>query len=333
MRAAYYERKGPAREVLKVGKLPDPRPGPGEVLIKIALSAINPSDTKNRGGWGRYAEMPFPRIIPHNDGAGVIVDVGPGVPQARIGQRVWTYEAQRDGRPFGTAAEFVALPSSNAVPLPDTASLELGASLGVPAMTAHRCLFIDGGIQGQTVLVQGGAGAVGFLAVQLARWGGARVISTVGRPEHEMLAREAGAHLVLNRKTDDVARRIHTFTGGKGVERIVEVAFEANLELDREVLRPNGVIATYASGAADSTPHIPFHALMMQGTTIHFVLVYVMPAEAHAAAIREVTGAMEAGVLRPNIGPRFPLEHIADAHEAQDAGGSPGKILLDIADA
>ena len=177
LKVAFYEEKGRARDVLKIGDMPDPTPGPGDVLVKVALSAVNPSDTKNCGDWGPYGQMPFPRIIPHNDGAGIVADVGVGVANARIGERVWIYEAQRNGRAYGTAAEYVAVPAINAVKVPDTASFELGASLGVPAMTAHRCLFIDGGIQGQTTLVQGGAGAVGRMAVQLARWAGAQVIA------------------------------------------------------------------------------------------------------------------------------------------------------------
>lgn len=330
MKAAFYEQKGRARDVFRIGDIPIPAPGPGEVLVRVALSAVNPSDTKNRGGWGPYSQMPFPRIIPHNDGAGIVADVGAGVAKTRIGEQVWIYEAQRNGRAFGTAAEYVALPSINAIKLPDTASFALGASLGVPAMTAHRCLFIDGGIQGQTVLVQGGAGAVGHMAVQLARWAGARVIATISQPERERDVRDAGAHVVLYRKTENISERVHALTAGEGVDRIVEVAFEDNQELDRQLLRANGVISTFASGAADSAPAIPFHALMLRGITIHFVLVYVMPVEAHAAAIRDITAAIEVDALRAGIGPRFPLERIAEAHEAQDAGGSPGKILIEV---
>src|SRR6266853_1471524 len=205
MRAVYYERKGPASRVLVLGELPDPQPGPGEVRVKLHFSGINPTDTKLRGGWDGSMEMPFPRVIP----------------------------------------------------------------------------LQDGGIQGQAVLVAGGAGAVGHAAIQLAKWGGARVATTVSRPEQEKVAREAGADLVVNRKTEDAAARIGAFTRGLGVDRVVEVAFEANLELNRAVLKPNGVISTYSSGPPESAPRIPFTAIMRQGISVHFILVYVMPREAH----------------------------------------------------
>ena len=328
MRAAYYERKGPATKVLVLGELPDPQPAPGEVRVKLHFSGINPTDTKLRGGWDGSMEMPFPRVIPHQDGAGVIDAVGPGVPRSRIGERVWIYEAQR-GRAFGTAAEYVAIPSENAVSLPEGASFEIGACLGIAGMTAHRCLFRDGGIQGQTVLVAGG-GAVGHAAIQLAKWGGARVATTVSRPEQEKVARGAGADLVVNRKTDDAAERIRAFTRGPGVDRVVEVAFEANLELNRAVLKANGVIATYSSGASDSAPRIPFTAIMRQGISVHFVLVYVMPREAHWAAARDLNAALEAGRYRPHVAGIFKLDETAKAHEAQESGGTVGKLLVGI---
>jgi len=276
MRAAYYEKKGPASKVLTVGDQPDPQPAAGEVRVKIAVSGINPTDTKLRGGWDGAMEMPFPRIIPHQDGAGVIDRVGAGVPQSRVGERVWIYEAQR-GRAFGTCAGFVSVPADNAVALPEGASFETGACLGIAGMTAHRCLFQDGGIQGQTVLVAGGAGAVGQAAIQLAKWGGARVVSTVSRAEQEKVAREAGADLVVNRKRGDPAGSIKAFSRGAGIDRVVEVAFEANLEINRAVLKPNGVISTYSSGPPDSAPRIPFTAVMRHGITVHFILVYVHP--------------------------------------------------------
>jgi NADPH:quinone reductase len=329
MRAVYYERKGPAAKVLALGKLPDPEPGPGEVRIRIHFSGINPTDTKLRGGWDGSMEMPFPRVIPHQDGAGVIDAVGPGVPRSRIGERVWVYEAQR-GRAFGTAAEYVAIPSENAVTLPEGATFETGACLGIAGMTAHRCLFQDGGIQGQTVLVAGGGGAVGHAAIQLAKWGGARVAATVSRPEQDKVVREAGADLVINRKTEDAAARIKAFTRGLGLDRVVEVAFEANLELNRAVLKANGVISTYSSGAPDSAPRIPFTAIMRQGITMHFILVYVMPREAHQLAARDLNAALEAGRYRPHVARVFALEETAAAHDAQESGGTVGKILIGL---
>jgi len=329
VRAAYYERKGPASKVLVLGELPDPRPGPGEVRVKLQFSGINPTDTKLRGGWDGNVEMPFARVIPHQDGAGVVDAVGPGVPQSRLGERVWVYEAQR-GRAFGTAAEYVAIPSENAVALPEGASFETGACLGIAGMTAHRCLFQDGGIQGQTVLVAGGAGAVGHAAIQLAKWGGARVASTVSRPEQEKVAREAGADLVVNRRTEDAAAKIKAFTRGLGLDRVVEVAFEANLELDRAVLKANGVISTYSSGPPESAPRIPFTAVMRQGISVHFILVYVMPREAHQLAARDLNAAIEAGRYRPRVARIFKLDETAKAHEAQESGGTVGKLLIGV---
>lgn len=332
MRAAFYERKGPAQDVIIVGDMPDPLPGPGEVLVRVSASGVNPSDTKNRGGWGGYKDMPYPRIVPHNDGAGVIEAVGPGVSQNRLNERVWLYEAQRDGRAFGTAAELVSVPDRKAVRLPAEASFELGACLGVPAMTAHRCLFANGGLQGRTVLVQGGGGAVGHAAIQLARWAGAYVITTVSRPEQAQAAREAGTHVVIDRKQEDVVARIKAATSGRGVDQVVEVAFEANLETNLKVLKVGGVIATYASGLPDAAPQIPFYRLIFQGVTVNFVLVYIMSEEAHMAAIRDINAAIEAGAFRPFIGRRFALSELAAAHDAQDASEVVGNIVIDLAD-
>jgi len=329
MRGAYYEKKGPAAKVLVVGELPEPQPAPGEVRVRVQVSGINPTDTKLRGGWDGAMEMPFPRVVPHQDGAGVIDRVGAGVSAARLGERVWIYEAQR-GRAFGTCAEYVSIPAEHAVPLPEAASFESGACLGIAGMTAHRCLFQDGGIQGQTVLVAGGAGAVGQGAIQLAKWSGARVVATVSRVEQEKVAREAGADLVVNRKSEDPSARIRAFTRGAGVDRVVEVAFEANLELNRAVLKPNGVISTYSSGPPDSAPRIPFTAVMRQCITLHFILVYVMPREAHQSAARDLNAALEAGRYRPHVAQVFELAETAAAHEAQESGATVGKLLVSL---
>ena len=326
MRAAYYEKKGPAAKVLTIGDQPEPQPSAGEVRVKVQVSGINPTDTKLRGGWDGATEMPFPRIIPHQDGAGVIDRVGAGVPPSRVGERVWIYEAQR-GRAFGTCAEYVAVPADNAVALPGSASFETGACLGIAGMTAHRCLFQDGGIQGQTVLVAGGAGAVGQAAIQLAKWAGARVVATVSRAEQDKVAREAGADLVVNRKSGDTAERIKTFANG-GIDRVVEVAFGANLELNRAVLKANGAISTYSSGPPDSAPRIPFTAVMRQGITVHFILVYVMPREAHQTAARDLNAALEAGRYRPHVARVFALGETPAAHEAQESGATVGKLLV-----
>jgi NADPH2:quinone reductase len=326
MRAAWYERKGAARDVLQVGEAPRPEPGPGELLVRVRASGVNPSDTKGRGGARGRTEMPFPRIIPHQDGAGEVIAAGSPDLAARIGQRVWIYEAQL-GRPFGTAAEFVVVPSRHAVPLPDGVGFEEGAALGVPAMTAHRAVFADGPVDGRTVLVSGGAGAVGRYAVQFARLGGARVIATVGNPDDARSAEAAGADLVIDRKREDVAQRVRDFTGqARGVDRFVEVAFGANLPLIRALLAPRGVVATYASDAVPE-PALPFWEFVGLDATLRFVLVYVMDEAAHAAAAEAITDALRAGRLSHALGPRFPLQRIAEAHEAVERGAG-GKVVV-----
>lgn len=322
MKAAWYERKGPARDVLSVGEAKPPTPAPGEVLVRVHASGVNPSDTKGRGGARGNSAMPFARIIPHQDGAGVIHAVGPGVPPARAGARVWLYEAQL-GRPFGTGAEFVALPAHRAVPLPDAVSFAEGACLGVPAMTAHRCVFADGPVAGKTVLVTGGAGAVGFYAIQFAAHGGARVIATVSSEAQARIARAAGAELVIDRHRADVAA-----LAGK-VDRIVEVAFGANLDTSLKLLKPNGVIATYSSDA-EPTPALPFWPLATLDATIRFVLVYAMTRAAHEAAIAAINAGLAEGWLRHNIAATLPLDRIAEAHELVESGRSGGKVVLEL---
>src|SRR5262245_31856337 len=227
MRAAWYERQGPASEVIQIGRMPRPAPGPGEVRVRVHASGLNPTDVKRRTGFGGMT-MEYPRIVPHQDGAGVIEAVGVGVAPARVGERVWLYETQH-GRAIGTAAEFAVVPQHQAQPLPASASFAAGAALGVPYMTAHRCLFADGPITGATVFVPGGAGAVGNAAIQLAKWGGAAmVIATVSRAEQETVARAAGADHVIDRKREDVAARVMALTANRGVDRIVEISPEQN---------------------------------------------------------------------------------------------------------
>lgn len=327
MRAAYYETKGAAREVLHVGDVERPEPAPGEVRVRVHASGVNPTDTKSRGGFRGNTSMPFPRIIPHQDGAGVIDAVGDGVPPSRIGERVWIYEAQWQ-RPFGTAAEFVSLPSTQAVHLPDHVEFAEGACLGIPAMTAHRCVFADGDVRGKTVLVSGGAGAVGFYAIQLAKWGGATVLTTISGDDQRALVLGAGADHAINRKSEDVAARVRELTSG-GVDRIIEVAFGANLATNGAILNRNAVLATYASDAVQE-PVFPFYAFMGKNATIHFVLVYLMSVEAHAAAARDITSALEQRALRHSIARRFPLDDVAAAHEAVETGHQNGKVIVEL---
>jgi NADPH2:quinone reductase len=328
MLAAFYEAKGKPREVLRVGELPDPEPGPGEVRVRVSASGVNPTDTKARGGFRGNVRMAFPRVVPHQDGAGVIDRVGADVSPSRLGQRVWIYEAQWQ-RPSGTAAQLVAVPEEHAVALPDGASFAEGACLGIPAMTAHACLFADGSVEGKTVLVPGGAGAVGFYAVQLARLAGARVIATVGSPEQAELVLSAGISEVIDRKKEEVRESVLRLTEGRGADRIIEVAFGANLADDVEMLATGGVIATYASDA-EPEPRLPFYPLMFKNATVRFVLVYLASRAAHRAAARDLTAHLAAGRLKHSIARRFPLAEVAAAHEAMEAGHLNGKVIVEV---
>jgi NADPH2:quinone reductase len=322
MRAAVYRRRGPARQVLEVVDLPVPDPGPGEVRVRVHVSGVNPTDWKARSG-ADPLDVEFQ--VPNQDGAGVIDAVGDGVDPARVGERVWLYFAAWR-RQFGTAAEFVCLPEAQAVRMPDDSPFELGASLGIPALTAHRCLFVDRDVAGRTVLVAGGAGAVGHAAIELARRAGATVVATVSGEEKAELARQAGAHHVVNYREPDAAARIRA-AGPGGVHRIVEVAPAANLRLDLEVAAPNASIAIYANDGGD--PTVPTGALMRANIALRFVLVYTMGEEAVRQAVEHVSDALadQALTMLPVL--RFPLERIADAHDAVEQG-AVGKVLVDL---
>lgn len=329
MQATWYEKQGAAESVIQYGELPIPSLEASEVLVKIHASGVNPSDTKSRSGWGGLS-MAFLRVIPHNDGAGVIERVGEGVDAARIGERVWLYETQQ-GRPFGTAAEYAAVPADQAILLPENTSFAEGACLGVPAMTAHRAVFVDGAVDGQTILVTGGAGAVGNYAIQLAKWGGAKVLTTVSRPEQAEVAKAVGADEIINYKTENVVQRIQGITGvERGVNRVVDVNFTANLPDTSAVLSPNGVIVSYSSPNPDDSPEIPFLAMQLINTTIRMILVYTIPKTAKQKATEDITQALKAGALRHNIARRFALSEVAKAHEAQDSGDMIGKAIVEI---
>ncbi|MFL6546583.1 MAG: NADPH:quinone reductase [Candidatus Udaeobacter sp.] len=329
MYASWYERTGPADQVLQFGEIEIPSPGPDDVLVRVHTSGVNPSDTKGRNGNSRRPGT-FSRIIPHSDGAGVIEAVGDAVSPSRVGERVWLWNAQF-GRSFGTAAEYVVLPSIQAVHLPDSVDFAAGACLGIPALTAHACLFGDGPIQGQTVLISGGAGAVGHAAIQLAKWGGATVITTISSPEKEAVARSAGADYVLNYKNEDIATRIDEITQHKGVDRIVDVAFGQNVLLDTSVIKRNGVIAIYGSDA-EAYPRLPLFELLIKDITIHLVLVYILPDAARERGLADVNAALEAEALRPIIGARFPLRETVQAHQALESGNVIGNVVIDVAE-
>ncbi len=327
MRAAWYERPGPTHEVLTVGEMPTPEPAHGEVLVRVAASGINPSDFKQRAGW-RKEGLPFPRIVPHSDGAGIIEAVGEGVDSSREGQRVWLYNTQR-GRPWGTAAEFVTVPESQAVPLPDGIDFDVAACLGVPACTAHFATLSDGALAGRAILVAGAAGAVGHSAVQFAKWSGAEVIATVSGDAKAEHARAAGADHIVNYRTEPVAERVLDLTDGAGVDRIAEVDFGANLAIDIEVIKANGIIASYSSTRVPE-PTLPYYPLAYKGVTVRFVQAYLLPAEARAQALRDITDTLGSGHLRPAIAARFPLERIAEAHALAEGGAVIGNVVLDL---
>jgi NADPH2:quinone reductase len=324
---------------LKLVERPDPTPGPGEVLVRVAVSGVNPTDWKSRRGDGPGRPLPFPEVVPNQDGAGTILAVGADVDPGRVGERVWLWEAARN-RANGTAQELVALPASHAVPLPEGASFDLGASIGIPALTAHRCLTVGAegpptlgprALDGRTVLVAGGAGAVGHAAIELAVWSGATVITTVSTPEKEALANAAGAHHVVNYRTPGTEDAIRA-AAAEGVDNIVEVAPSTNAALDMAVIGPNGTIAIYASEPGDLT--IPIRAAMTNNTRYQFLLVYTMPAAAKEQAINDVQDAVTAGALRVGAEAglplhRFPLDQTADAHAAVE-NNAVGKVLIDL---
>ena len=281
---------------------------------------MNPTDVKARAGTTARPIDGFQ--IPHQDGAGVIEAVGAEVDPARVGERVWLWLAAHRRR-WGTAAEYTVVPSRQAVPLPGETSFELGASLGVPAMTAHRCLFADGPVAGKTVLVAGGAGAVGHFSIELAKWAGARVVTTVSGPEKASLAEQAGADLVVNYRDKNAIGRLKAFA--QVADRVIEVALGANLALDLAVAGPSTVVIGYAADGAD--PVLPVRACMTANVTLRFVLLYGVPDPALDAAVVDVTAALAAGALTELPIRRFPLSEIAAAHEAAERG-AVGKVIV-----
>ncbi|MFH8774409.1 MULTISPECIES: NADPH:quinone reductase [unclassified Streptomyces] len=326
MLASWYDRQGPAGEVLHVGELPDPEPGPGEVRVRVTVSGVNPGDTKKRRGW-LGSTMPYPRVIPHSDAAGIVDAVGEGVDARRIGQRVWVYGAQ-SYRPFGTAAQYTAVPDQQAVPLPDHLSDELGASLGIPGITAHRAVFADGPVDGRLVLVHGVLGGVGSLAAQLARWGGATVIGTVRRGGDLGRVDPAVVSHAVALDTGDPATAIRSYAPD-GVQRIIEVSLSANADLDNAVAALDAVIAVYGTGA-DRT-EIPFSPLLFNNVTLRLLGSDDFPAAAKRQASRDLTAAAAVGALTVEVADRYPLKDIGEAHERVDAGAC-GRVLVGIPD-
>ena len=328
MRAVWYTKYGAAKDVFEIGTLPDPEPSAGEVLVRIVCSGVNPSDWKSRTG-SRGPEMPFPFIVPHSDGSGVIEQVGIGVDASRIGQRVWLYEGQWQ-RQFGTAAELIAIPAKQAVPLASDASFQEGSCIGIPAMTAHRCLFASGPVKDMTVLVTGGAGAVGHYGIQLAKWGGARrVISTVSSDLKASLAIQSGADDVINYRKDNVAEAVLEITSGKGVDRVVEVDFGGNLSSTQNMIALNGAVGSYAS-TGNREPSVDYQAFSRKNVTVHFVLVYSEPEYAKIKAIEDITKAMDEDALVHRIAKTFNLDEIISSHQLQESNDAIGNIIINI---
>lgn len=326
MKAAWYERQGPASEVLVVGETAAPEPGPGEVRIRVSASGVNPGDVKKRQDTFNVG-MAYPRVIPHSDGAGLIEAVGGDVSSSRVGERVWCFGAQ-SYRPFGTAAEFVVVPTDQAVPLADEVSFEQGACLGIPGITAHRAVHVPGSPRDRVVLVQGGAGAVGQCAVGLARHAEALVIATVRSERDVQVAQRAGAHQVLvttGLTDDEVVEGIRGYAPD-GVDHIVEVAFHANIEVDEQMLGLGGSISTYATG--DPSPAIPFWPLVFKNVSLFFLGSDDFPPAAKMAAALDLNDALEGTWPGFEIEAELPLESIAEAHELIEERKVSGRVVV-----
>lgn len=327
MHAIAYENFGPAAEVLRLIEIDCPAPQPGEVQVRLSHSGVNPSDVKARAGTRPgVTKPPFPQVIPHSDGAGEIIAVGAGVDRARIGQQVWLWNAQWQ-RAYGTAAQEITLPAHQAVPLPRDVSPETGAQLGIPGLTACHAVFGGGGVAGETVLIQGGAGTVGYLAVQLAKWGGAKVIATCS-PRDADLVGKAGADAVFDYRDPDLAAKVLEANGGTPIETIVETEFGINIDTDTQVIAPNGRIAAYGS-AAQMSPTLPFYPLLFKAVTIDIVLIYLLPAGPREQAITRLHHALDDGALHCPVDSILPLSEAARAHELVEAGRRSGAVLLD----
>ena len=326
MKAVWYESIGEAEQVLNYGDLEDPQINDGEVLVKLKTSGVNPSDVKIRAG--ARGELQFPRIIPHSDGGGIIVKVGEEVSEDRIGERVWIWNGAF-GRAFGTCSELIVLPSSQAVTMSDDVSFETAACLGIPASTAYYGIFADGPVKDQTILITGGAGAVGYLGIQLAKWSGAHVISTVSGDDKATVAESAGADLVVNYKTDDVIKAVNDFTKGHGVDRILEVEFGGNLSVSEHVIKNNGVIAAYGS-VTEANPSVPFYNLMFKSVKLNTYLIYIVADSDRANINQGINAALSDNALTPIIAKSFQLSETVNAHQSVEEGSIIGNVVINI---
>ena len=335
MKAAWYTRTGSAAETLETGTLPKPSPQPGEVLVRIHASGVNPSDAKKRSG--ARGAMQFEQIVPHSDGAGIIEAIGKGVAPGRLSERVWLWNAQWN-RPLGTAAEYIAIPESQAVPLPDNLAFEDGACLGIPAMTAYIALDINHDpaldllehLRGQTVLVTGANGAVAHYAIGFAKSAGAKVITTATNPDVADAAKQMGADLLLEHADvdpDRFTKRVAEFTGGKGVGRIVTSELGSILAITPDILAPASTIAAYGSEKTPA-PTLPFYPLMFKNASLESIFVYEIADEIRARAIRGIAHHLVKGGIPALIDGIFPLDEIAAAHERVESGSKRGMVLV-----
>ncbi len=325
MQAAFYEKNGLASAVLTVGEIATPEPGPGEVRVRLKTSGVNPSDVKSRLGLTR--KIAFPRVIPHSDGAGVIEAAGEGVPKSRIGERVWIWNGQWK-RPFGTAAEFIVLPSVQAAHLPDKVSFEAGACLGIPAMTAFHAVELAAATKDTTLLVAGGAGSVSQYVIEFAKARGAKVITTVSSPEKAKIARDSGADHTIDYKRDDVGAKVAELTDKRGVDAIIDMDIAANAKLIPSVLKPKGSVVIYGTGAMEAT--IPAQWCLVSSIRLQFFLVYELDATRREHVVHAINRALEQGILSNRVGELFPLEKIVAAHEAVESGSTPGNVIVTL---
>ncbi len=327
MKVCWFDAFGSAQEVLQRGDWPMPEPGQGEVLVQLRASGVNPSDVKKRAGAfpGLLEAGP---VIPHSDGAGVIMAVGEGVSPARVGERVFCYQAQYN-RQLGTAAEYVALDSARAPELPEGTSFEVGACIGIPIMTAHRCVFADGPVTGQLILVTGGAGRVGHYAIQWAHRAGARVIATASNEEDARACRQAGAEAVTNHREPMWGKAVLDLTGGQKIDRVIDVEFGANLPALLHCVRIGATIATFSSTVVPE-PALPFRTMMFMDLTVRMVIVYAMPEEAKAQAVADTQAALTKGSLRHRIAEKLPFEQMVEAHKIIEEGSVRGCVVVTI---
>lgn len=327
MHSVFYDRFGPAADVLNLASFDTPAPAADEVTVRLAFSGVNPSDIKARAGSRPGVVKPaFPQIIPHSDGAGVVEAVGAGVDPARIGTRVWIWNGQWQ-RAFGTASTHITLPAAQAVTLPDSVSLETGAVLGIPGLTAAEAVFGGGDVTGRTLLVSGAGGTVGYLALQLAVWGGARVIATCS-PRDTARVKAAGARTVLDYRAETLAADILAANDGAPVDRILEVEFGANINMNAEVIAPNGTIAAYGS-QIEMAPVLPFGPLLFKAATLDIILIYLLPMAQRLERINRLHDALKAGALVCPVETVYPMADCAAAHDAVLKGTRAGAILID----